>query len=147
MPFLALATASAAIAVDPPQPDFFWPFGTVQSGGENIQPAQQRVIAVVNGKACGEALTLVAQVGPGVPPSDVGKTVYVVDVLADGTGTGQRPGCGRPGDQVLLYFTGSKAIAAQAATFVVGNQRFDVELGPTLQYSLQGPMLASDGTN
>jgi hypothetical protein len=139
--------AGSALGQNPPQPDFFWPYGTVQLGGSNIEPAQQTVIGLVNGRACGEATTLVAAAGPGVPVSDVGKTVYVVDVLADGPNAGQRPGCGHPGDQVLLYFAGSHRLAAQQAFFAVGGQRLDVELGPELLFRLTTPVLARDGPN
>ena len=139
--------ANIALGQNPPHPDFFWPYGTVQLGGSNIEPAQQTVIGLVNGRACGEATTLVATAGPGVPPGDVGKTVYVVDVLADGPNAGQRPGCGHPGDQVLLYFVGSHRLAVQQAFFAVGGQRLDVQLGPELAFRLTTPVLASDGSN
>ena len=138
---------SGALAVDPPQPDFFWPYGTVQVDGANVSPAEQPVIALVNGKVCGEATTLIAAAGPGVPPDDVGKTVYVVDVLADGAATGQRAGCGRSGDTVLLYFPASRRIALQQLVFFSGGQRANVDLGSELQYRLQGPMVANDGVN
>ena len=139
--------ASSAFGQNPPQPDFFWPYGTVQLGGSNIEPQQQTVIGVINGRACGEATTLVAGAGPGVPVGDAGKTVYVVDVLADGTNGGQRTGCGRPGDPVLLYFVGSHRLATQQAFFSAGGQRLDVELGPEMFFRLTTPVLASDGSN
>lgn len=142
---LSSLAASPAFALDPPRPDFFWPYGTVQSGGANIEPAEQAVLALVGGRVCGQASTAVAQAGPGVPAGDVGKTVYVVDVLADGFGPGQRPGCGQPGSPVLLYFTRSGALAAQRLTFTPGGARYDLALGPRLQFRLQGPMLANDG--
>lgn len=138
---------SGARAADPPQPDFFWPYGTVQVAGENLAPETQPVLALVNGKVCGEATTLIATPGPGVPPGDVGKTVYVIDVLADGGSTGQRAGCGNPGDSVMLYFPLSSRIALQQLSFFAGGQRADIELGVELQYRLQGPMLANDGLN
>lgn len=144
---LGLGAVSFAAAQDPPQPDFFWPYGTVQLAGENIQPSQQRVIGLANGRACGESTTLVAMAGPGVAAGDVGKTVYVVEILAEGAGAGHRPGCGRPGEPVMLYFPESRRLAQQQPSFVVGGQRVDVELGPELSYRLQGPMLASDGVN
>lgn len=141
------APVSGALAVDPPQPDFFWPYGIVQVDGANVSPELQPVLALVNGKVCGEATTLVATAGPGVPPGDVGKTVYVVDVLADGAATGQREGCGRPGDTVLLYFPASRRMAVQQLAFVSGGQRANVDLGAELQFRLQGPMVANDGVN
>jgi len=145
--FLGIAALSLAGAQSPPQPDFFWPYGTVLLGAENILPAQQPVIGLVNGKACGESTTFIATDAPGVPEGDVGKTVYVVDILADGSGPGHRPGCGTPGAPVTLYFPESHRLSQQAPGFIAGGQRVDVSLGPELVYRLQGPMLASDGTN
>ena len=145
--FLGLAALSLAGAQNPPQPDFFWPYGTVLLGGENIEPAQQPVIGLVNGKACGESTTFIATDAPGVPAGDVGKTVYVVDILADGSGPGHRPGCGTLGAPVALYFPESNRLSQQASAFTVGGQRVDVSLASELIYRLQGPMLASDGTN
>lgn len=144
---LAVAVLRPLGAVEPPQPDFFWPYGKVQIDGANIFPTSQRVIAIVNGKACGDANTLVAQAGAGVPTSDVGKTVYVVDILAAGSNPGQRPGCGHPGDPVSLYFPEIHRFALQGTFFAPGSLRFDVDLGDELPYRLQGPMLANDGVN
>lgn len=144
---LALAVFQGVRAADPPQPDFFWPYGKVQLDGANVAPVNQRVIGIVNGRACGESTTLVAQAGAGVPAGDVGKTVYVIDILADGTNSGQRTGCGRTGDAVSLYFPGLHRFALQQATFLPGSARFDVDLGDELPFRLQGPMLANDGLN
>ena len=144
--FLA-ASANHALAQNPPAPDFFWPYGRVQLGGANITPEEQTVIALVAGRACGESTTKVAQAGPGVPAGDVGKTVYVVDVLAAGSNPGQRPGCGTAGAAVQLYFAGAHRLATQQASFTPGPQRLDVELGPELTFRLTAPVLASDGTN
>lgn len=105
------------------------------------------MIGIVNGKACGDANTLVAQAGASVPAGDAGKTVYVVDVLADGTNSGQRPGCGHAGDTVSLYFPDAHRFALQQATFAPGSLRLDVDLGAELPFRLQGPMLANDGVN
>jgi hypothetical protein len=138
------AGVTAALAVDPPQPDFFWPYGQVQLDGANLEPEVQPVIAIVNGRACGEAETRVVEAGEGVPPADVGKTVYVVDVLADGSNEGQRVGCGRPGDAVTLYFPASHRFATGQLQFVVGSLRADVELGAALANRLPLPMLAGD---
>lgn len=134
-------------AADPPQPDFFWPYGQVRLDGANIDPAEQPVIGLVNGRACGQATTRVAQAGPGVPAGDVGKTVFVVDILANGLEVGHRPGCGHPGDAVQLYFPLARRLGVQGALFVAGPQRLDVDLGPELQFALRGPMVASDGAN
>ncbi|MEO8538994.1 MAG: hypothetical protein ABI577_04575 [bacterium] len=145
--FLAVVSVGVAWADDPPQPDFYWPYGKVQLDDANISPPIQRVIAIVNGKACGEAQTLIAQAGNGVPAGDVGKTVYVVDVLAAGSNSGHRPGCGQSGDSVVLYFPDAHRFAVQESTFVAGNARVDVDLGPELVFRLQGPMIAFDGQN
>jgi hypothetical protein len=144
---LALGAATLVRAQDPPQPDFYWPYGRVQLNGENIDPAVQPVIGIVNGRACGEASTLVATEGDGVPEGDVGKTVYVVDIVAEGSGAGHRLGCGRAGDSVMLYFPESRRLAQQQPLFFVGGQRVDVDLGAELSFRLQGPMVASDGVN
>ena len=61
--FLLAATALPAVAQSPPQPDFFWPFGTVQVGGENISPEEQLVIAFVNGRDKPLALYVFAKDG------------------------------------------------------------------------------------
>ena len=113
--------------------------------GANLDPAEQQVIALVNGKACGESTTFVAEAGEGVPAADVGKTVYVVNVLADGPDAGQRSGCGVAGALITLYFPVSHRIALQQPQFVVGGQRADVELGPELAFRMPLPMLAGDG--
>lgn len=144
---LALAAAFVAgpvLAADPPRPDFFWPYGRVTVDGVNAEPSVQTVIALVDGKACGEATTRVAVEGVGVPTGDIGATVYVVDVLADGAGAGQRTGCGRAGATVMLYFAGSRRIAMQEPAFVAGGQRVDVELGPELAFRVTGPMVAGE---
>ncbi|MGE3075432.1 MAG: hypothetical protein AB7N24_16875 [Dehalococcoidia bacterium] len=145
--FLAFGANRAIFAADPPQPDFFWPYGRVSIDGEPAQPTEQTVIGLVHGIACGSAATKVVAAGPGVPPEDVGATVYVVDVLAAGDQPGQRPGCGVPGDTVTLYFVGSRRIAVQQPTFAVGSQRVDVDLGPELSFQLVGAMVAGDGAN
>ena len=144
---LGAGVVSYAGAQDPPEPDFFWPYGTVQVDGANVEPAEQQVVAIVNGVACGESMTFVAAPGPGVPAGDVGKTVYVVDVHADGVGAGQRVGCGSAGDAVALYFPELRRLALQQPVFVVGGQRVDLALGAELGFRLQGPMVASDGVN
>ena len=48
---------------------------------------------------------------------------------------------------VQLYFPLARRIGVQAGLFVAGPQRLDVDLGPELQFRLQGPMVASDGVN
>jgi hypothetical protein len=145
--FCALGHSQLVAATDPPQPDFFWPYGRILSDGENAGPQMQRVIALVNGRACGEATTKVADAGPGVPQSDVGATVYVIDVLAAGSNAGQRLGCGLAGDPVMLYFVGSRRFAQQEPLFMAGSQRVDVDLGPELAFQLTSAMIAGDAGN
>ncbi len=142
---LAAFSLREARAQGPPQPDFFWPYGTVSFDSGNIDPAIQPVLAMVNGKVCGQATTMIAVPGAGVPPSDVGRTVYVVDVLAAGSSAGQAPGCGTPGALVTLYFPQAQRVALEQPAFQQGGLRVDLNLGPALIYRLQGPMVASDG--
>jgi hypothetical protein len=144
---LGVCGIAVVTAANPPQPDFFWPYGKVQEDGQNIEPPVQSVIALVNGHACGDATTQVALAGPGVPVGDVGKTVYVVDVLADGAEPGDRAGCGHAGDLVSLYFPQLHRFAFQQATFIAGNSRIDIDLGPEMPFRLVGPLLANDGSN
>ncbi|WP_322797005.1 hypothetical protein [Tepidiforma sp.] len=150
----AVAAAAFCIPVgaraqpaSPGPPDFAWPYGIVRLDGANIEPPIQPVIALVNGRACGSDLTRIAEPGPGTPPTDVGRTAYVVDVLADGQAPGQRPGCGVPGLPILLYFPALGRFALQQPTFAPGPQRLDLDLGPGLPYRLASPVVASDGTN
>lgn len=142
---LVAGAAAPALARTTGAPDFAWPYGRVQAAGGNVSPIEQPVIALVNGRACGEGSTKLAQAGTGVPAGDVGKTVYVVDVLADGTNPGQRPGCGTAGATIRLYFPVSRRIASQQAAFAPGPQRFDVDLGPELGFRLAAPVVAGDG--
>lgn len=144
---LAAGVVGGAHAADPPAPDFFWPYGRVSVGGQNISPVSQTVIAFVNGRQCGHATTLVAQPADGTPPGDVNRTVYVVDVLADGTGAGELAGCGHAGDPVTLYFSGSKRVALQQPIFKQGGERWDLDLGPELSFRVSAAMLAGDGSN
>ena len=142
---LVVAPARVAFADSPPAPDFYWPYGKVQIFGGNLSPSAQPAIAFVNGKACGTAQVIVAPPAEGTPIGDVGRTVYVIDVLADGTGIGQRPGCGRPGDPVTLYFPKS-GIAVQQPPFKQGGQRIDLDIGVRTIYRLQAPLMAADGS-
>ncbi len=144
----ALVFTAVSEAQEPPgPPDFAWPYGIVEADGANLDPAVQPVVALVNGKACGEGMTQVAAAGPGTPASDVGRTVYVVDVLADGSRPGQRPGCGSPGLPIRLWFPAVRRFALQEPSFAPGGQRVDVELGPVLPFRLSALLAASDGVN
>lgn len=142
----ALVLAGVATADSPPVPDFFWPYGLIQANGTDISPQVQTVMAFVNGHSCGTAQTQVASAAPGTPPGDVGHTVYVINVLADGTSAGDRAGCGHPGDPVTLYLPQSHLIAQQQPAFQQGNQRVDLNMSVQLSNQSVIPSLANDGT-
>ena len=148
---LALFVCAAAVgghgseAASPPLPDFFTPFGHALSAGSNISPEEQRVIAFVRGRVCGQGRTLTPSAGEGVPPTDVGRTVYTVNVLPSGTGGGQRPGCAFPGDQVTLYFPESHLTATLPLAYGQGGRRVDLDLDINLLYRLGLPQVAGDG--
>jgi len=142
---VALAVLSSASADSPPIPDFYWPYGKVLVNGSNLIPFQQAVVGIVNGRACGVDKTLVASASPNTPADDVGRTVYVVNVLADGSASGQRTGCGHPGDAVTLYFPESHRIGLSQGTFQPGGQRVDLNLGPELTFRVPLPLASSDG--
>lgn len=142
----ALGVWGSAGAQEPPgAPDFAWPYGTVLVDGANLEPPVQPVIALVNGVSCGDALTKVATAAPGTPPGDVGKTVYVVDVLADGSRPGQRLGCGVAGLPIQLWFPVARRLALQQPLFAPGGQRIDLALGAPLGFELRATVVASDG--
>jgi hypothetical protein len=140
-----LAMAGVASAQSPPLPDFYWPYGQVQLDGENITPPVQPVIAFVRGTACGEAESLVATASADTPAEDVGKTVYVVNIRADGSGPGQQPGCGRNGDAVMLYFPTLVRFANETLLFQQGEERVDLSLGPAMPTRLPLPFVSDDG--
>lgn len=96
------------------------------------------MVVFVNGVECGWTTTKVAVPGPGTPADDVGKTVYVVDVLADGgNGGGSKPGCGRPGDLVTFYFPQSHRMATQHPAWQSGAPgRTNLDLGLSLSHRL-----------
>ena len=136
---------STALADGPPTPNFFRPYGTVQSEGSNIAPEAQPVVAFVRDTNCGSSLTFVALPADGTPQDDVGKTVYALDVLADGTNGGERAGCGRPGDAVTLYFPLLHAFASPQPSFVAGTLRVDAEIGAALPSQVRLGVIGSDG--
>jgi hypothetical protein len=106
----------------------------------------QPVVAFVHDTNCGAGSTSVAEAGDGVPASDAGKTVYVLDVLADGPGAFQRTGCGRPGDVVRLYLPLLHAFLLPPSTFHQGFQRLDTTPGVPLGFQVRTPLTAADGT-
>ncbi|MEX0782745.1 MAG: hypothetical protein WD557_08850 [Dehalococcoidia bacterium] len=150
----AVAASFAVVALvhaqsPPGAPTFAYVYGRVLLGGENLIPDTQPVIAFVNGKACGgtPTNTLVASEGDDVKPEDVGRTVYVIDVLADGTNTYERLGCGRPGDPILLYFPAAGRTSSVQPLFQSGPLRADLELDIALSQRAGIPQLAADGAN
>ena len=143
---LAAIVAGVAHADGPPVPDLFRPYGVAQTAGSNIAPEEQPVVAFLHDTNCGVGQTLIALPDIDTPPADVGKTVYALDVLADGDGPGQRPGCGHPGDPVTLYFPALHALATPKPLFAAETARVDVEVGAPLPFSLQTALLANDGT-
>lgn len=131
-------------AQSPPAPDFYWPYGIARVSGANLDPTAQTLVAFVRGKACGETTTMVATAGPNTPASDVGKTVYVVNIAASGTLPGQRPACGQSGDPVLFYLPQLHRTATQQPQFHQGTDRVDLDFDNRLQYQLRAPQVAID---
>lgn len=144
----ALSWASLSLAQNPPgPPSYAYLYGQALVGGENINPAIQPVVAFVNGKSCGSgtAQTFIATKGQDVPDEDVGRTVYVIDVLADGTKNYERPGCGHPGDPITIYFPDIERMSSFEPLFQAGGLRANLELDVTLSHRGVLPQLASDG--
>lgn len=140
-----MAAISVAAAQLPPVPDHFWPYGQVLLGGENIEPDEQLVIALVDGMACGFAETFIAEADPDTPADDVGRTVYVITVRADGTGPGQAPGCGVDGVPVSFWFPEAGRFANEQPLFHQGEARVDLSLGPGLGTRIPVPFVSDDG--
>ncbi len=135
-------------AEPPGPPDFTVVFGPVQLDGQNISPNEQVVIAIVNGLSCGNAVTQVASDDPTNAP-DIGKTVYALNVFADGAGLSQAPGCGSNGDIISFYFPEQRRLAVETATFTgIGSpSRKGLTLGPELTFRQSVPLVSSDGVN
>ncbi len=142
---VACTAGGVAFAQTPPQPDFFWPYGTIQQSGANLVPEEQSLLAFVRGAACGATRTLVGTAGPGTPAGDVGKTVYAIDVLADGPGSGQREGCGRDGDPVLFYLPEISRVSEQKPAFHQGDERVNLTMDVVLGVRLVLPVVSDDG--
>ena len=143
---VATSRARPSNAANPPLTEFLSVYGHALVAGVNISPEQQRVIAMVRGRACGEGHTLVPQAGEGIPPTDVGRTVFTVNVLPSGPGAGQRPGCAFVGDQVTLYFPESHRSTTLPLAYSPGGRRVDLDLDIDMQYRLVLPQVAKDGT-
>jgi hypothetical protein len=140
--------ALAESQAQPAPPTFAYLFGRVTVEGENVSPEAQPVLAFVNGKSCGEAATtFVATEGEDVPDDDVGSTVYVIDVLGDGTHNYEREGCGHPGDPITIYLPTIGRMASARPLFQAGPTRADVELDILLAFRAGVPQLASDASN
>lgn len=145
---VVLAAAAAALGLvaghadGPPATDYARFYGRVLADNTDLQPQTQPVIALVRGAACGDGLTKAAT----EPPADAGKTVYTLQVLADGANAGQRPGCGREGDPVTFYLPAIGRIALERPPFR-GNQaaRADLTLTMRLPNRMTVPMAAGDG--
>jgi hypothetical protein len=138
----ALGTGAVAAQSGPPFPDFFWPYGTVQIGGENVTPPTQLVVALVNGRACGQTETKLAEAIPANPPADVGKTVFALTVHAGGDGPGQVEGCGRLGDRVIFWLPRTGAFASQQPFFAPGPLRVDLTLLTPLAHRVAVPLVS-----
>jgi hypothetical protein len=146
----AAGWAALAGAQSPPgAPTFAYVYGQVLVGGANISPETQPVIAFVNGVSCGgtPTTTLVATAGDDVPEEDIGRTVYVIDVLANGTNNYERVGCGQPGVPIMLYLPSMGRMSSQQPLFQSGPIRADLELDIALSQRTGIPQLASDGAN
>jgi hypothetical protein len=143
---VAAAAMAGAASADPPTPDFYRPYGTVQVAGANLAPVPQPVVAFVHDNNCGTGTTSVAAAGEGVPQSDAGKTVYVLDVLADGPGAFERIGCGRVGDAVRLYLPLEHAFLSPVATFKEAFERVDATVSTPLGFQVRTPLTAADGS-
>lgn len=147
---VALGWAALAAAQSPPgAPTFAYVYGQVLIGGANISPETQPVIAFVNGVSCGgtPTTTIVAAEGDDVPEEDIGRTVYVIDVLANGTNTYERLGCGQPGIPITLYLPSIGRMSSQQPLFQSGPIRVDLELDVALSQRAGIPQLAADGAN
>lgn len=142
---LLFLPAAAQSPGEPPLPGFSRLYGRVSVDGEDVAPAEGRVLAFVRGRVCGSGVTLVAPDTPDTPEGDRSRTVYVVDVYPGGTAAGQLPGCAAPGDPVRLYFPDARRFAVAEPTFTGAPLRADVSLGAELSQSRTIPFITSDG--
>lgn len=153
----AVALLAAALLTEttrgqdaPGPPDFALFYGTVQDGGENIAPEDQTLLALIDGQACGTVETSVAEAIPGNPAETIGKTVYAIHVMADGTGLFQMPGCGTTGVDVRFYFPETHRLAQQVGTFTSVETgawtELNLTLGTELSHTLALPLMARDTT-
>lgn len=109
---LLLMTSSLGIGVAQAQPSPPATFaGTVRVDGQTV-PDGTPVLALVNGKLCGESSREPGQKGTWTVDEDVadlgmhaGDSIYIVDVASDS----QTPGCGTEGDIVTFQVAGRPA--------------------------------------
>jgi hypothetical protein len=141
-----IASIAAAAQGQPAPPTFAYLNGRVTVNEANVSPEYQPVLAFVHGNSCGGALTntFVATEGDDVPEEDVGSTVYVIDVLSDGSQNYERAGCGRPGDVITLYLPSIGRMASAQPLFQAGPTRADIELDVALDFRARAPQLAGD---
>ncbi len=133
----ALPAVAMAQDFPPPPPSTY--YGNVPSG---IASGQGVVAIVVDGgqsTACGSGATLTDSVS--------GKTVYVVDVVADA----QKVGCGKSGRTVMFYFTGAGggriSLDTPAGWSGPGPVKVDVNtVSAPLPRRGSAPQVARDGT-
>jgi hypothetical protein len=134
----------ASGTVPPTPPDFSTVFGPVQLDGQNLQTSEQTLIAMVNGQACGHTATQVASDDPSNEP-DIGKTVFAVNVMANGSGFSQVPGCGTNGDIIHFYLPEEHRLATETSVFSgVGFQRQELTLDAELVNRLPVPLVTAD---
>ena len=155
---LAVIAVAAAVAAFPSRaqppafPEFTTVYGRALIDGENLQPADQPLVAFVNGRACGWT-----SIGLAPAPDDdededaeadpdAGRTVYAVDARSGGDGLYQLPGCGRAGDAIRFYLPLSGRMAEEEARFGgKGAVRADLSFDVELPWRLRAPQLASEG--
>ena len=154
---LAVIAVAAAVAAFPSRaqppafPEFTTVYGRALIDGENLQPADQPLVAFVNGRACGWTSAGLAPAPDGDgedadPDPDAGRTVYAVDARSGGDGLYQIPGCGQAGDAIRFYLPLSGRMAEEEARFGgEGAVRADLSFDVELPWRLRAPQLASEG--
>ncbi len=137
--FVALGAGRAAVrAQDPPLPDFAYRYGRVSPAANlDLQPAIGPSVALVQGRACGEGVTLVAPTGSG---EDTGHTVYTLRIESNAA----VPGCGQPGQPFTIWFPAARRMAEAAGPWFTGSARMDVVAARELPFALAVPSVARD---
>jgi hypothetical protein len=138
IPRVALAQAPSRL--------FAYLYGRVAVDGECRAGDAARLAFV--GKSCEvRPRNFVTTEGDDIPPEDIGKTVYVVDVLADGHNVYEREGCAHPGDPILLYLPAIGRMSSTQPLFQPGPVRADLQLDIWLGYRQVVPAVASEGAD